>query len=104
MGVLWSGFLLEGDAGLVRGFEFDLVADYDRRTSSNAEDWDKASQLCAQPSRTGHASAQLQGCLLRVDASCCILDRGVHKASSIALMLQQVQNFPKNHLMSFFEA
>jgi len=55
---------------------------------------------------TGTASlVYTLGCLLRVDASCCRLDRGVRKASSITLMLEQVQNLPENHLiMTLFEA
>ena len=64
-----TGLLVKGDAGLMRGVEFHLVADRGRRTASIAEDRHKNGQECRQEERARLASPLFQHGLLRVDAS-----------------------------------
>jgi hypothetical protein len=79
-------FLVERDAGLVRGLELDLVADGGGEDGA-AEDRNQDGQEYERPSRAGYASSLFQGCLLGVYASRCGFDRRGPVAMDMDLVL-----------------
>jgi hypothetical protein len=66
--VCGARFLVEGDAGLMRGFEIYLVTDHGGEDAGAIKEWHQDSQPCGSLSHARHRGSHDQDRLLHVDA------------------------------------